>query len=113
MSDPTDKTPNYLEMSDDEFAALPNEDALPVSTEPEAKAEDPVIEPTAEEAKVVEPAAATDAPTTEPEVATDKVTPTDSDELPDDFDYKAAYLNIRKPFKAGGQTVVVKNDDEI
>ena len=112
MSDPTDKTTNYLEMSDDEFAALPNEDALPVSTEPEAKAEDPVIEPTAEEAKVVEPVAA-DTPTTEPEAATDKVTPTGSDELPDDFDYKAAYLNIRKPFKAGGQTVVVKSDDEI
>jgi hypothetical protein len=116
MSDSTDKTTNYLEMSDDDFAALPNEDALPVSAEPEVKTEaepeDPVIEPTAEKTEVVEPVAA-DTPTAELETPTDRVAPTDSDELPDDFDYKTAYLNIRKPFKAGGQTIVVKNDDEI
>lgn len=34
-------------------------------------------------------------------------------ELPEDFDYRAAYLSLHKPLKANGTTVRIKSDDEL
>lgn len=104
MSDSEDKQSNYLEMSDADFAALPNEeDAVPVTTEPEAEV---AVPPETESVTA-------DTAVTEPADNTTKDTVPDTVEFAEDFDYKAAYLKIRQPFKAGGQTVVIKNDDEI
>lgn len=34
-------------------------------------------------------------------------------ELPEDFDYKSAYLSLHKPLKANGTTVRIKSDEEL
>ena len=34
-------------------------------------------------------------------------------QLPEDFDYKSAYLNLHKPIKADGKVVSIKGDDEL
>jgi len=88
---------NYAAMSDEDFDKLDSPtDAMEAVVQEEA---------VTQEQSTPEPGQATE--TTEAVVEETIVA------FPEDFDYKEAYLNLRKPFKANGKQVVIKSDQEM